>query len=112
MLAESIDATAPTHAAGAQRQAFIKYTRRAHNFDHRSFATSTQTTSNALRLTLSSPTTIMNLPTYATLIIAAAFATANGAETKQHVRKAQGDVAEKLTEAIEVREDIRARSIM
>ena len=52
----------------------------------------------------------MKISALATLLIAA---TAHAAETKQHVRKAQGDdVAEKLTEAIEVREDNCVRSVI
>ena len=45
----------------------------------------------------------MKISALATLLIAA---TAHAADTKQHVRKAQGDdIAEQLTEAIEVRDD-------
>ena len=47
----------------------------------------------------------MKISALATLLIAANAATTHAAETKQHVRKAEGE-AEKLTEAIEVREDI------
>ena len=47
------------------------------------------------------------------LLFAANAATTHAAETKQNIRKAQGDdMAEKLTEAIEVRLILRARSII
>jgi len=43
----------------------------------------------------------ISISALATLLFAANAATTHATETKQHVRKAQGDVAEKLTEAIE-----------
>jgi hypothetical protein len=51
----------------------------------------------------------MKISALATLLFAAN--AAHAAETKQHVRKAEGE-AEKLAEAIEVREDNCVRSVI
>ena len=53
----------------------------------------------------------MKISALATLLFAANAATTHAAETKQHVRKAEGE-AEKLAEAIEVRLMLRVRSII